>query len=142
MDLLIVCLQSGMSVSSALQRVGMEIKVAHPLLAYELEIVQRDVTLGAPVDAALSNFANRSGVDVLRELATFMRESRRFGSEIVDALRVQADTMRFQREQTAEENAQKATVKILFPMLLLILPAIFVVLVGPAVIQIQKAFSR
>jgi tight adherence protein C len=142
MDLMIVCLESGMSVVSALQRVTEEINLAHPLLAKELEIVQRDTALGASLDVAFQRFAERSGLDVLRILATFIRESRRFGSEIAEALRSHAESMRFQREQAAEENAQKASVKILFPMLLLILPAVFVVLAGPAVIQIQKAFAK
>lgn len=141
MDLMIVCLQSGLSVPAALQRVADEISVAHPELAHELAMVQRDMTLGAPIDGALHHFAERSGLDVVRILATFIRESRRFGSEIIEALRSHAEAMRFQREQAAEENAQKASVKILFPMLLLILPAVFVVLAGPAVIQIQKAFA-
>lgn len=111
MDLMIVCLQSGQSVPAAVQRVADEISVAHPVLARELAVVQRDMTLGAPIDAALLHFSERSGLDVVRILATFIRESRRFGSEIVEALRSHAEAMRFQREQAAEENAQKASVK-------------------------------
>jgi tight adherence protein C len=142
MDLMIVCLQSGLSVPAALQRVTEEISLAHPSLARELETVQRDVALGTPIDAALFRFSTRSGLEAVRTLATFIREARRIGAEIIEALRSHAESMRFQREQRAEENAQRASVKILFPMLLLILPAVFVVLAGPAVIQIQKAFAK
>jgi tight adherence protein C len=141
MDLLIVCLQSGMSLPAALQRVGDEIALAHPALARELEIIHRETSLGGSIDGAFARFAERTELEAVKNLATVLQETRRFGSEIVQALRSQADSMRFQREQAAEENAQKASVKILFPMLLLILPAVFVVLAGPAVIQIQKSFS-
>jgi len=77
----------------------------------------------------------------VRTLSTFIREAQRFGTNITDALRSHAELLRSQREQAAEENAQKAAVKILLPTLLLIFPAIFVVVVGPAVIQIQDLFA-
>ncbi len=117
-------------------------RLAHPLLAGELSIVQRDIDLGATVDSALRRFGDRSGFDGIRTLSTFVRESQRFGTELADALRLHADMLRSQREQVAEETAQKASVKILLPMLLLILPAVFVVIAGPAAIQIQQAFSK
>ncbi len=142
LDLMIVCLESGLSLQGTIQRVGDELRLAHPLLAGELSIVQRDVDLGAPVDSALRRFGDRSGFDGIRTLSTFVRESQRFGTELADALRLHADMLRCQREQAAEEMAQKASVKILLPMLLLILPAVFVVVAGPAAIQIQQALSK
>lgn len=142
LDLMIVCLEAGLSVPGALVRVSEEIRIAHPRLGTELRLVQRDIDLGATIDAAFRSFAQRSGLEEVRTLSSFIREAQRFGSQLGDALRTHADMLRYQREQAAEENAQKASIKMLFPTLLLILPAVFVVLVGPAAIQIQEAFSK
>ena len=130
LDLMIVCLESGLSVQGTIARVGDEISIAHPRLGSELRFVQRDIELGSTVDTAFRNFANRSGLDAVRTLSSFIREAQRFGSQLGDALRSHAEMLRYQREQAAEEKAQKAAIKMLFPTLLLILPAVFVVLVG------------
>lgn len=142
LDLLIVCVEGGLSIQAAIQRVSEELRVAHPILAGEFLVVQRDIELGSSVETALRRFAERTGFEGLRTLATFIRESQRFGSELGAALREHADMMRIQRELIAEESAQKASVKVLFPMLLFILPAVFVVLVGPAAMQIYEVFSK
>jgi tight adherence protein C len=142
LDLMIVCLESGLSLQGTIQRVTDELRIAHPELAGELNIVQRDMNLGTTVDAALRRFALRSGYEGIRSLATFVREAQRFGTQLTQALRLHADMLRSQRENAAEEMAQKAAVKILIPTLLLILPAVFVVLAGPAAIQIQQAFAK
>jgi tight adherence protein C len=139
---MIVCLDSGLSLQGTILRVSDELRIAHPTLAGELEIVERDMALGAAVDVALKRFADRSGFEGIRTMSTFVRESQRFGTELADALRTHAEMLRYQRAQAAEETAQKASVKILLPVLLLILPAVFVVLAGPAAIQIQAAFSK
>jgi tight adherence protein C len=141
LDLMNVCLEAGLSLQETIRRVNEELQLAHPILAYELDIVQRDIDLSCSIDQALKKFAVRTDCEGIRTLSTFIRESQRFGTQITDALRNHADMLRSQREQLAEENAQKAAVKILLPTLLLIFPAIFVVLVGPAVIQIQEAFA-
>ena len=141
LDLMIVCLEGGLSLQETIRRVSDELQLAHPALAVELSIVQRDIELGATVDQALKRFATRTDYEGVRTLSTFIREAQRFGTNITEALRSHADMLRSQREQAAEEKAQKAAVKILIPTLLLIFPAIFVVAVGPAVIQIQEAFA-
>lgn len=141
LDLMIVCLQGGLSVQETIRRVSDELRLAHPVLAGELSIVQRDVELGATVDQALRRFAVRSDYDGVRTLSSFVRESQKFGTHLTEALRLHADMLRLQREEAAEEKAQKAAVAILLPTLLLIFPAVFVVLVGPALIQIQEAFA-
>jgi tight adherence protein C len=141
LDLMIVCLEGGLSLQETIRRVNDELKLAHPILSHELDIVQRDIDLSCSIDQALKRFAARTDCEGVRTLSTFIRESQRFGTQINDALRNHADMLRSQREQLAEEKAQKAAVKILLPTLLLIFPAIFVVLVGPAAIQIQEAFS-
>jgi len=141
LDLMTVCLEGGLSLQETIRRVTDELSLAHPVLSAELAVVQRDVELGATVDQALRRFAARSDYEGVRSLSTFIREAQKFGTNVTDALRSHADMLRSQREQAAEENAQKAAVKILLPTMLLIFPAIFVVAVGPAVIQIQEAFT-
>lgn len=140
-DLMIVCLEGGLSIQQSFRRVGDELQLAHPELALELGIVQRDIELGANVAQGLKRFAARTQYEGVRTLSTFVREAQRFGTNLSQALRLHSDMLRSQREQAAEEMAQKAAVKILLPTLLLIFPAIFVVLVGPALIQIQEAFA-
>jgi tight adherence protein C len=141
LDLMIVCLEGGLSIQESVRRVSEELQLAHPALAVELGIVQRDIELGASVASALKRFAVRSDYEGVRTLSTFVREAQRFGTNLSDALRLHADMLRTQRESAAEEMAQKASVKVLLPTLLCIFPAIFVVLVGPALIQIQEAFA-
>jgi tight adherence protein C len=140
-DLMIVCLEGGLSIQESIRRVGDELEFAHPALAIELRIVQHDIELGASVAQGLKRFALRTQYEGVRTLSTFVREAQRFGTNLSDALRLHSDMLRSQREQAAEETAQKAAVKILLPTLLLIFPAIFVVLVGPALIQIHESFS-
>jgi tight adherence protein C len=141
LDLMTVCLEGGLSLQETIRRVSDELRLVHPALASELGFVQRDIELGATVDQALKRFATRTDYEAVRTLSTFIREAQRFGTNITDALRSHADMLRSQREQVAEERAQKAAVKILLPTLLLIFPATFVVIVGPAVIQIHDAFA-
>jgi tight adherence protein C len=142
LDLMIVCLQSGVSLQGTVQCVSDELRIAHPEFAGELNIVQRDISLGVTVDASLRRFAVRSGCDGVGALAKFVREAQRLGTQLTEALRLHADMLRTQRENAAEETAQKAAVKILIPTLFLILPAVFIVLAGPAVIQIQQVFAK
>jgi tight adherence protein C len=142
LDVMTVCLEGGLSVQSTIQRVADELQFAHPVLAGELGIVQRETELGVPIDHALRHLADRTGYEGVRPLSTFIREAQRHGSDLAEALRIHADMLRTQRESDAEEAAQKAAVKILLPTLLLILPAVFVVLAGPAAIRVQEAFSK
>lgn len=142
LDLLVTCLEAGMSIEAALQRVSDELQLAHPTLGSEMKAVQTQIELGATPEAALRNLADRSAFDPLRSLSTVVQQARRFGTGIAEALRQHADGLRAQREQVAEEKAQKASVQILLPTMLLIFPAIFVVLAGPAAIKLSEAFSH
>jgi tight adherence protein C len=137
LDLMGTCVQSGLSLEASLQRVAEELEVAHPVLSREISVVERQMELGATTDLALRNFAERSDLAALFSLSSLIEQARRFGTSVTDALRTQAEMLRYQREQAAEEMAQKAAVKILFPTLLFIFPAIFVVLVGPAAVQLS-----
>jgi tight adherence protein C len=141
LDLMVACVQSGLSLEAALQRVTDELTLASPLLSGEMAIVQRQIELGATPDLALRSFAERADLSPLYSLSSLIEQARRFGTSVTDALRAQAEMLRYQREQHAEEMAQKASVKILFPTLLCIFPAIFVVIVGPAAVLLYEKFS-
>lgn len=141
LDLMVTCLDAGMSLEAVIQRVSQEVGFVHELLADELRRVQREMELGAPPDRALQSFADRTDAEIVRSLATVCHQSRKYGARISESLRTHADMLRDQREQSAEEAAQKASVKILFPTLLCLFPAIFVVLAGPAAIQIAENFT-
>lgn len=142
LDMLVLCLEGGISLTGAIQRVTAELKSAHPLLGAEMELVQREMMLGVSAGEGLEKLAARSDLEEMRNLAAVITQSERFGSSVVKALRIHADMLRHQRQQRAEELAQKAAVKILFPTLLCIFPAIFIVILGPAAFQIVSIFSR
>lgn len=141
LDMLTICLGSGLGLQAAILRVVDEINLVHPLLAKEMEIVVRDMQLGSTVDTAFARFAQRTGFKEISTISSMLKESQRYGSDLIAAFEVQADTMRFEREQATEEMAHKASVKLLMPMLLLIMPAVFIVLAGPAILKIQEAFK-
>jgi len=142
LDMLVLCLEGGISLTGALQHVTSELKSAHPLLGAELDLVQREMMLGVSVGEGLEKLAARCGIDEMRDLALVITQSERFGSSLVKTLRIHAETLRQQRQQRAEEMAQKAAVKILFPTLLCIFPAVFIVILGPAAFQLLSIFSR
>jgi tight adherence protein C len=142
LDMLVLCLEGGISLTAAIQRVIGELQSAHPLLGTELDLVQREMLLGVSVGAGLQKLAERSDLEEMRNLASVIVQSERYGTSVVKALRIHAETLRQQRQQRAEEMAQKAAVKILFPTLLCIFPAIFIVILGPAAFQILTIFSH
>ena len=117
-----------------------ELQSAHPVLARELSIVQRQMQLGRTAGEALRQFANRADLEEIRSLASVIIQAEKFGASLTKALRVHADALRQKRMFSAEEMAQKAAVKILFPTILCIFPGIFIVLLGPAAIQIREMF--
>lgn len=142
LDLMVICMEAGLSLQAALQRVTSEMETVHPLLAFELKIVQREVQLGHPLGDALRSFGVRADIDDIRNLAAAIKNAERFGSSMVKTLRTFAETLRVRRQQRAEEMAQKAGTKILFPTLLFIFPAIFLIILGPAAIQLVDIMSN
>ncbi len=138
LDLLVICLEGGLSLPGSLRRVGAELRTAHPLLAFELNIVQREIQLGSSPGESLQKMGVRTDLEEMRGLASVITQSERFGASLVKSLRVHAETLRSKRQQYAEEMAAKAAVKVLFPTLLFIFPAIFVVILGPAAFQIME----
>jgi tight adherence protein C len=142
MDVLVICLEGGLSLPAAFKRVAGELRGAHPSLAAELLIVEREVQLGRSTGEAMRQFGERSDLEEVRSLASVIMQSERFGASLVRALRIHADSLREKRLQHAEEMAQKAATKILFPTLLFIFPGVFIVILGPAVIHIIELFKR
>ena len=133
--MLILCLEAGVSLPAALQRVTDELHLVHPLLGQELRAIEGQMRLGLSPAQALKRFGEKSGLIELRDLASILLQSEQTGASIVKALRAHADDSRQDRYASAQEHAQKTAVKILFPMLLCIFPAVFIVLLGPAAFQ-------
>lgn len=142
LDMLVLCLESGASISAAFQRVTDELQVVHPALGLEMTIVQQGISLGLSPAEAIKKMAERCGLPDLHDLATVLMQSERYGASISKALRLYSDGIRQQRFQEAEERGQKASVMILFPMLVCIFPAIFVVVLAPATTQLSRLFNR
>jgi tight adherence protein C len=136
LDVIVVCLEGGMSLSGSFAKVSAELRTAHPMLAAEMAIVQREIQMGRSTGEALKNFAERFDLEELRSLASVVLQAERFGASVVKALRVHADSLRYKRQQYAEEMAAKASVKLLLPSLCFIFPALFIVLLGPAAFDV------
>ena len=141
-DLIVVCMEGGLSLGGALKRVVGELRTAHPLLADELNIVQRKVQLGQPLADALAAFATRCGLAELQSLASVVKSAEKFGSSMVHALQNYSETLRLQRQQKTEEMAQMAATKVLFPTLLFIFPAILIIILAPAAIQMLEVMKN
>lgn len=134
LDLLIVCVEAGLGLNQALARVAREIDGVSPVMGGELRMLNLEIQAGTARDEAFRNLGARTGLEDLRTLATMMIQADRFGTSIAQALRVQAETLRTKRRQRAEEAAAKTTIKLVFPLVLFIFPALFVVILGPAVL--------
>jgi tight adherence protein C len=141
LDLLVVCVEAGVSLDAAILRVSRDIGSAHPDLANELAIVNRKVNAGVPRDQALYGLWTRTGLEELRALAANMVQSERWGTSIAKVLRVNAEVLRRKRKQRAEKKAAEASLKMMGPLLLFLLPALFVVILGPAAMSIAAAMG-
>jgi tight adherence protein C len=142
LDVLVICLEAGLSLPGALRRVASELQSAHSVLARELSIVQRQMQLGRSAGQALREFADRADLEEIRGLASVIIQAEKFGASLVKALRVHAEALRQKRMFSAEEMAQKAAIKMLFPTIFCIFPGIFVVLLGPVAIQLATVFGN
>jgi len=138
LDLLVVSVESGLALDAALKRVGDEMAAVHPELSEELRIATMEAQMGLPRGEALENMARRTGVDEVKSLVSVIAQAEKFGTSVAKALRNQAEALRTKRRQQAEERAQKTAVKLMIPLVLFIFPAMFVVLGGPAVINVIR----
>jgi tight adherence protein C len=139
LDLMVVCVEAGLTVDAAMQRVGQELMIAHPAISRELAITYMETRVGLARQDAMKNLGNRTGSPPLQSLAAMLTQADRFGTSIAGALRVHADTLRSARQHAAEEMAAKASVKMSFPLVLFIFPATFIVLAGPIVISLMRS---
>jgi len=139
LDLLVACVEAGMGLNQALVRVAEEIRNVSDSLSEELAMVNLEIRAGTPRDRALRNLAERTEIEDIESLVSTLIQTERFGTSVGRALRVQASTLRQKRRQRAEEAAAKTTIKLVFPLVLFVFPALFVVILGPAVIQVVRA---
>jgi tight adherence protein C len=135
LDLLVVSVEAGLGLDQAIQRVGEELAFAHRDLSDELRLINLELRAGKARAEALHNLAERTGVDDVASLVAMLVQTDKFGTSIAQSLRVHSDTLRTKRRQRAEEAAAKTGVKMVFPLVFCIFPAIFVVTVGPAAIK-------
>ncbi|MBU6387553.1 MAG: type II secretion system F family protein [Planctomycetes bacterium] len=138
LDILSICLEAGMSLPSSLARVSQELATAHPELALELAIVDRETRMGRGVGESMRSLADRFDLEELRSMSTVIVQAEKYGSSLSDAMEVFAASMRQKRMYAAETLAQQAVAKILIPTVICILPALFVVTMGPAAIMIYR----
>jgi tight adherence protein C len=142
LDLLVICMEAGLGIDQALVRVGDEMAASAPDLAEEFQIITREQRAGKPRLDAWRSLAERLDIEFVRQFVTMLVQTERFGTPIAHALGIFADTLRSRRMQQAEESAAKTGVKLLFPLILFIFPSIFVVSLGPAILNLQKTFQE
>jgi tight adherence protein C len=142
LDMLVVCVEAGLGLNQALVRVSDEIDHVSTVMSEQLAMVNLEMRAGTPRDEALKNLAERTGLVDIRSLVSMLIQTDRFGTSVADALRVHSETMRTKRRQRAEEAAAKTTIKLVFPLVLFVFPAMFVVVLGPSALAIFRAFSK
>jgi tight adherence protein C len=141
LDLTVICVEAGLALDQALLRVGDDLRHAHPDLSDEFHLVTLEMRAGKPRAEALRNLFARTGVDDIRSLVGTLVQTDRFGTSVVQALRVHSDSLRTERRQRAEEQAAKTTIKMVPPLVVFVLPSIIFVTLGPAIIQLIRMLS-
>jgi len=141
LDLLVICVESGLGLVAAIQRVANDLDVSHPELSEELALVGAETRMGVQRMDALKNLASRTGLEEIHSLVVLLDQSARFGTSIADALRVYAEEFRDKRMQKAEEEAAKIGTKLIFPLTACLWPSFFLVAIGPAIVRILQAFG-
>jgi tight adherence protein C len=142
LDMLVVCVEAGLGLNQALVRVADEIDHVSPVMSEQLSMINLEMRAGTPRDEALKNFAERTGLPDIKSLVSMIVQTDKFGTSVADALRVHSETMRTKRRQRAEEAAAKTTIKLVFPLVLFVFPAMFVVVIGPSALAIYRTFSK
>jgi tight adherence protein C len=138
LDLAVICVEAGLGLDQSLIRIGQELENVHPALSQELNLYSLEVNAGRKRADALRNLGQRTDVDDIKAFSAVLIQTDRFGTSVAKALRVFADTMRSKRRQRAEEQAAKMSIKMIPPLVFFIFPAIFVVILGPAIIAIVR----
>lgn len=141
LDMMVVCVEAGLALNQAIVRVSEEIEHVSQVMGEQLALVNLEIRAGAAREEALRNLAERTGVPDIQALVAMLIQTDRFGTSIAQALRVHADTLRSKRRQRAEEAAAKTTIKLVFPLVLFVFPAMFVVILAPALIRIVRTLQ-
>ena len=141
MDLMVVAVEAGLGLNAAINRVGQELKHIHPDLHTELDLVNLEIRVGQSREEALRNLAERTGVDDIRSFVALLVQADRFGSSIGKAVRVFAESLRTKRRQRAEQTAQKAALKLVFPLTIFLFPVIVLVILGAALLNLIDLFA-
>lgn len=142
MDMLVVCVEAGLGLDAAIQRVGKELQYSHPELSAELKLVSLELRAGKGRTEALHSLAERTALDDVRALTSILIQAEHFGTSVADALRQHSNEMRTLRIQRAKEKAAKLPVKMIFPIIFFIFPALFLVVLGPSVVRIYIGFIQ
>ncbi|KAB0490961.1 type II secretion system F family protein [Pseudomonas psychrophila] len=142
LDLMVVCVESGLALPQAIERVAEEMAVSQPDLALELALVNAEVRAGVPSTEALKHLAERTGLEDIRGLVSLLAQSIRFGTSVGTTLRIYAEEFRDRRTQMAEEKAAKVGTKLVFPLIFCLWPSFFLVAIGPAIISVFKVFGK
>jgi tight adherence protein C len=142
LDLMVVSVEAGLGLNAALVRVGEELRSVHPDMSDEFEITNLEIRVGRERDEALRNLSERCGIDDLKSLVAMLIQADRFGTSIARAVRVYADSLRTKRRQRAEQAAQKAAVKLLMPLALFLFPTLFIVILGPAGLNLMDTLGN
>jgi tight adherence protein C len=142
LDLLVICVEAGLSVDKATMRTAEELRISQPAIADEMNLVYLEQRAGRPRAEAWKNFGERTDVDTIRSLASILIQADKFGTSVGKTLRTHAEALRTRRRQDAEEKAAKTTVKLTFPLVLFIFPSLFVVTLGPSMIVMLEGFEK
>jgi tight adherence protein C len=140
LDMLVICVEAGLGLDQALMRVAQELRITHPQLSEELQLVNMEMRVGKTRLEAMRELARRTGVEDIKSLVAMLIQTERFGTSIAQSLRVHSDDLRMKRRQRAEEMSAKTTVKMVPPLVFFIFPALMVVILGPAVIALMRQF--
>jgi tight adherence protein C len=138
LDLLVVCVEAGLGLNAAFVKITEEFQLSSPILSEEFDIVNREMVAGKPRPEALRALSDRTGVEEIKSLVAMLIQTEKLGTSLAQSLRVHSDSLRTRRRQRAEESAAKTTIKLIFPLAFLLLPVMFIVLLGPAVIQVIR----
>jgi tight adherence protein C len=142
LDLMVVSVEAGLGLNAAMMKVSTELKDVHPAVAIEFELANLEIRVGRDRDEALRNLAERSGVDDLRSLVAMLIQTDKFGTSIAKGLRVFSDSLRTKRRQRAEQEAQKAAVKLLLPLACFLFPTLFIAILGPAALNLMDVLGN
>jgi tight adherence protein C len=142
LDFMVICIEAGLAIDQATSRTAEELKLAHPAVADELNVLVIEQRAGRPRADAWRQFAERTDVDVVRVLATVLIQAEQLGTSISKTLRVHSESLRTQRRQQIEEQAAKTSVKLVFPLVLFIFPSLFLVVLGPEAIIMAESFQN